>query len=170
MARHGLFHDALGEAHATNKTPHLAVALSAAITFLIPALVFLSGISAFDAQGYFGTLCSFGFLLVYILVSLAAPMYLRSLGKLRKRDLCYSFLGGGFMLLPLLGMIGIPGSSLFPPPAYPNNLLIWIFVAYMAIGLVWLLIQRARSPKILPTMKSSMDEIDLKFSNAENLS
>ena len=78
MARHGLFHDALGEAHETNKTPHIAVALSASITFLVPALVYLSGINAFDAQGYFGTLCSFGFLLVYILVSVAAPMYLRT--------------------------------------------------------------------------------------------
>jgi amino acid transporter len=170
MARHGLFHDALGEAHATNKTPHLAVAISASITFLVPALVYLSGVSAFDAQGYFGTLCSFGFLLVYILVSIAAPTYLRALGKLRKRDVCFSFLGGGFMLLPLLGMIGIPGSTLFPPPAFPNNLLIWIFVAYMAVGLVWLLIQRARSPKMFPTMKTSMDEIDLKFSKVENIS
>jgi amino acid transporter len=49
MARHGLFHDALGEAHQTNKTPHIAVAVSATITFLVPALVYLSGINAFDA-------------------------------------------------------------------------------------------------------------------------
>ncbi len=93
MARHGLFHDALGEAHERNKTPHIAVALSAAITFLLPAAVYLSGISAFEAQGYFGTLCSFGFLLVYVLVSVAAPMYLRALGKLRKADVLYSLLG-----------------------------------------------------------------------------
>ena len=170
MARHGLFHDALGEAHETNKTPHIAVALSASITFLVPASVYLSGISAFDAQGYFGTLCSFGFLLVYILVSIAAPMYLRSLGKLRKRRCVLLPCGGGFMLLPLVGMIGIPGSSWFPPPSFPNNLLIWLFVAYMAVGLVWLLIQKARSPKMFPTMKNSMDEIDLKFSDAENVS
>ena len=165
MARHGLFHDALGEAHETNKTPHIAVALSALITFLVPAAVFLSGINAFDAQGYFGTLCSFGFLLVYILVSLAAPIYLRALGQLRKAAVFYSVLGCGFMLLPLFGTIGIPGSTLFPPPAFPNNLLVWIFVAYMAVGLVWLLIQKARSPKMLPTMKHSMDEIDLKSSD-----
>jgi len=165
MARHGLFHDALGEAHETNKTPHLAVALSALITFLVPAAVFLSGINAFDAQGYFGTLCSFGFLLVYILVSVAAPIYLRAIGQLRKAAVLYSVLACGFMLLPLFGTIGIPGSALFPPPAFPNNLLVWIFVGYMAVGVVWLLIQKARSPKMLPAMKISMDEIDLKSSD-----
>ena len=165
MARHGLFHDALGEAHETNKTPHIAVALSALITFLVPAAVFLSGINAFDAQGYFGTLCSFGFLLVYILVSVAAPIYLRAIGQLRKAAVFYSVLACGFMLLPLFGTIGIPGSTLFPPPAFPNNLLVWIFVAYMAVGVVWLLIQKARSPKMLPAMKISMDEIDLKSSD-----
>jgi amino acid transporter len=165
MARHGLFHDALGEAHETNKTPHIAVALSALITFLVPTAVFLSGINAFDAQGYFGTLCSFGFLLVYILVSVAAPIYLRAIGQLRKSAVFYSVLGCGFMLLPLFGTIGIPGSTLFPPPAFPNNLLVWIFVAYMAVGVVWLLIQKTRSPRMLPAMKISMDEIDLKSSN-----
>jgi amino acid transporter len=165
MARHGLFHDALGEAHETNKTPHIAVALSALITFFVPTAVFLSGINAFDAQGYFGTLCSFGFLLVYILVSVAAPIYLRAIGQLRKSAVFYSVLGCGFMLLPLFGTIGIPGSTLFPPPAFPNNLLVWIFVAYMAVGVVWLLIQKTRSPRMLPAMKISMDEIDLKSSN-----
>jgi amino acid transporter len=169
MARHGLFHDALGEAHQTNKTPHIAVGLSALITFLLPASVYFSGINTFDAQGYFGTLCSFGFLLVYILVSIAAPIYLRALGKLRKVDVIYSVLGCGFMLLPLLGTIGIPGSDLFPPPAFPNNLLVWIFVAYMAVGLIGLLIQKARSPKMLPTMKNSMGETEMEFRDAKDV-
>jgi hypothetical protein len=63
------------------------------------------------------------------------------------------------MLLPLFDAIGIPGSALFPPPAFPNNLLVWIFVVYMAVGLAWLLTQKARSPKMLPTMKISVDEL-----------
>lgn len=169
MARHGLFHDALGEAHQTNETPHVAVILSALVTFFVPAAVYLSGVSVFGAQGYFGTLASFGFLLVYILVSIAAPVYLRSIGKLRRIDLAFSGLGVGFMILPVLGTIGIPGSKLFPTPAFPNNLLFWFFVAYMAAGLAWLRLQKARSPKMIPGMQSSIDEIHVKFGDGKDV-
>jgi type III secretory pathway component EscU len=59
---------------------------------------------------------------------------------------------------------------LFPPPPFPNNLIVWIFVAYMAFGLIWLLVQKARSPKMLPAMKTSMDEIDLEFDDVKHIS
>ena len=41
------------------------------------------------------------------------------------------------MVIPFLGVIGVPGSSLFPPPEFPNNVLIWIYVAYMFLGGAW---------------------------------
>lgn len=163
MARYGLFHDALGSAHLANKTPHVAVAVSALITLIVPAVVYLSGISAFDAQGYFGTLCSYGFLLAYMLICVAAPLYLRSIGKLRKIDLVYSVLGVGFVILPLIGTIGVPGSALFPPPTFPTNLFVWVFVVYMLAGLGWLLVQKFRFPTMTASMKASMDELDIKF-------
>jgi hypothetical protein len=40
----------------------------------------------------------------------------------------------------------------------------------MAVGLVGLLIQRARSPKMLPTMKHSMDEIETEVGDAKSVS
>ena len=168
MARHGLFHDMLGHAHEKNETPHYAVFLSALLTFLIPAALYLSGISPFDGQGYFGTLCSFGFMLVYILISIAAPIYLKTIGQLRKMDLVYSVAGVGFMILPLIGTIGIPGSTLFPMPTYPNNILPWLFVVYMAIGLGFLLLQRFRYPAMIPTMKSNIRKVDVHFAEAES--
>lgn len=56
MARHGLFHNSLGDAHQSNQTPHKAIALSSLITFVIPAAVNLFRVTAFDSQGYFGTI------------------------------------------------------------------------------------------------------------------
>lgn len=169
MSRHGLFHDFLGEAHHINETPHVAVILTALLTLLVPIAVFLSGVSAFEAQGHFGTLASFGFLLIYVLVSLAAPFYLRSLGILRIRDVLYSALAIGFIALPVLGTVGIPGSTLFPPPSFPSNLFIWIFIAYMTVGIGWLMIQRYRSPKMIHGVKTSVDEIHERFELANRL-
>ncbi|MGA2411307.1 MAG: APC family permease, partial [Candidatus Binataceae bacterium] len=149
---------------------YIAVGVSALITFIFPAALYLSGVSAFDGQGYFGTICTFGFLVVYILISIAAPVYPQNFGKLNKVAVLYAVLGTGFMILPVLGMIGIPGSTLFPPPAYPNNLLVWISLAYMAVGLGWLLVQRVRDPKMLPAMTVAIESVELEFPNAERLS
>jgi len=165
MARHGLFYDALGAAHEKNETPYVAVGLAALITFLVPAGAYLYGFSPFDSQGYFGTLCSFGFLLVYMLISIAAPVYLKGIGRLSKTAVLFSALGAGFMIIPFLGVIGVPGSDLFPPPAFPNNVLLWLFVAYMGIGLIWLLLQRFRHPKMIPAMQNAINGVNLPLAN-----
>lgn len=169
MARHGLFYDSLGDAHETNETPYIAILLSASMTFVVPTGVYLSGVSAFDAQGHFGTLCSFGFLLVYILISIAAPLYLRSIGKLNKAAWVNSFAGVGFMVLPFLGTIGIPGSTLFPPIEAPNDILLGIFVTYMAAGLGWFALQKARQPDLVPAMRTDIDAAELQFAEVANV-
>ncbi len=167
MANHGIFHNAFGITHAKNETPHVAVVLSASVTFLVPTAVYLSGVHVFEAQGYFGAAASFGFLFVYILVSIAAPMYLRDLGKLNVRAVACSVVAVGFMLLPVASTIGIPGSSILPPPAFPSNLLPWAFIAYMLAGFAWLRYQHFRSPALTRNMREAVDEIHLKFQEAE---
>jgi amino acid transporter len=164
MAHHGVLHDALSEAHESNQTPHVAIALSALITFLVPASLNIFGIKAFDAQGYFGTICSYGFLLVYILVSIAAPVYLYRLRKLRSVDVVFSVLGVGFMMLPVVGMIGIPGSNLFPVPEFPNNVFPYLFLLYLIAGCGWFFFQRIRSPKMLRKMRQSVEAIHVRAS------
>ena len=167
MAHHGVLHDALGEAHESNQTPHVAIALSALITFLVPASLNVFGVKTFHAQGYFGTICSYGFLLVYILVSIAAPVYLYRLRNLRPMDIVFSVLGVGFMLLPVLGTVGIPGSSLFPVPEFPNNVFPWLFLLYLAAGFGWYMFQRMRSPKMLRKMKQSIEASHVRYSEPE---
>lgn len=169
MARHGLFHTSLGAAHQSNLTPHTAIAFSSLITFLVPASVHLFGVTAFDSQGYFGTICTFGFLLVYILVSIAAPVYLYRLRKLRPIDVVFSVLGVVFMLLPVVGTVGIPGSTLFPPPDPPQNVFPYVFLLYLAAGCGWFIFQRLRSPRVIEQMQKRVNAIHAKSNDTENL-
>ena len=54
---------------------------------------------------------------------------------------------------------GIQGSDIFPPPEFPNNLLIWIFIAYMAIGALWLLAVKIVNPTKLQALSGNPHEI-----------
>ena len=72
MARHGIFSPHLGKAHATNRTPHIAITMYIGMIFAIPAFlaIFTNPLTTF---GDAGTLAAFGFLVAYYLVTIAAP-------------------------------------------------------------------------------------------------
>lgn len=167
MARHGLFHKSLGTAHSANRTPHIAVTLCSFIMFLVPAVMWLFNIKLFESMGYLGAICSYGFLTVYILISIAAPVYLYKIRKLRQWDIGFSILGVIFMMIPLLGSIGIPGSNLFPIPEAPYNVFPYLFLTYLAVTCGWFLFQCIRFPGIVRSMRRSTEEIHNHFRTDE---
>ena len=113
-------------------------------------------------MGYTGTLCTYGFLVVYILVSIAAPFYLYRIKKLRSMDILFSVLGVVFMI-PVVGTVGIPGSTLFPVPAAPYNTFPYLVLLYFITGFGWFVIQRLRYPKMVKKMERCIDEIHARF-------
>jgi amino acid transporter len=163
MARHGLFPSSLGETHAANRTPHIAVTVCSLILFLVPAGMAFCQIKLFDSMGYLGAIASYGFLTVYILISIAAPLYLRKIHQFQRRDAVIAILSVGFMILPLLGSVGIPGSSLFPIPEAPYNTLPYLFLIYLLVTCGWFGMQRLRSPQIVRSMKQSIEAIQTQF-------
>lgn len=165
MARHGLFHSSLGEAHSSNQTPHIAVTMSALVMFLVPASMSLFHIKLFESMAYLGTICTYGFLLVYILVSIAAPVYLHKIRKLRPLDVVFSVLAVGFMMIPVVGTVGIPGSSIFPVPEAPYDTFPYLFLLYLVVSCGWFIIQRLRSPEIVMEMEQGIEAIHARFND-----
>ncbi len=167
MAQHGLFHSSLGTAHASNRTPHIAVTLCTFVMFLVPAVMSLFQIKLFDSMGYLGAIASYGFLTVYILISIAAPLYLHKIRKLRSQDVGFSVLSVGFMIIPVLGSIGIPGSNLFPIPDAPYNAFPYLFLIYLVITCGWFILQRLRSPHLVRSMKLRVEAVYTHFEEME---
>lgn len=168
MSRHGLFVDALGEAHQHRQTPHVAVWLASLLTLALPAGAVLSGVTSFEAQGHFGTLASFGFIVIYILITIAAPVYLKRIGRLTVGALLCS--GGGlvFMSFPLIGVLGIPGSTMLPPIGGTTSLLLGAFTLYMAVGFAWIAIERNRRPGVIDQLQHTIDKVQVRLSGLSN--
>ncbi|MBD0304228.1 MAG: APC family permease [Tolypothrix sp. T3-bin4] len=167
MARHGLFPSSLGTAHSSNRTPHVAVTMCSVVTFIVPAAMSLFNIKLFECMGYLGAICSYGFLTVYVLISIAAPVYLYQIKKLRPMDMVFSALAIGFMMIPILGSVGIPGSNLFPVPEAPYNAFPYLFLMYLAVTCGWFIMQRLRSPEIVISMERGIDAIHARFDDLE---
>lgn len=150
MARHDVAPRFLGKVHPKNKTPYVAILFAGLLTLFVAYAPSLFGVSEFESQGYFGTLCSFGFLSVYFLISLAAPVYLHKIGELTLWPIFVALIAAGFMVIPFLGVIGVPGSQLFPQPEFPGNILIFVYLAFMAVGAAWLFsLRKSRSDDVI---------------------
>ena len=148
LGRYNFLHSSMGRVHVTHRTPHVALAFGAVVNFVLVCA--FSGQAELDTFGWYGTIASFGFIVVYLLCSIAAPVYLKRTGELTTADTVYGGIGAVLMLLALVG-------SLYPVPDYPYNLLPYGFLVYMVIGAAWFFVLKARRPSVLAAMSSELE-------------
>jgi amino acid transporter len=153
MSRHGLFHSSIGHAHEKNETPHHAVTISAIVTFIPAAILILKNVGPFDIYGIIGTIATLAFIVAYILVSIAAPVYLYSKKKLTTSSVLVSI---GAIIFLGIAIVG----SVYPVPPAPYNYLPYIFLGIIAIGIIWFLIAKKVTPEIGQNIKTDVQAID----------
>jgi amino acid transporter len=127
MARHGLFHASAGEVHASHATPHIAVNLSSLAVLIVPLVLFARHIALLDIFGYLGTIGTLAVLFAYLLVAVAAPLYLRKRRELTASAVVIAVAAAVAVLVPIFG-------SLFPVPPAPYNILPYVFLGLLAVG------------------------------------
>jgi amino acid transporter len=148
MGRYQFLHNSMGLVHKSHKTPYAAVLLSTAIVLVGTVLLIPGGFVS--AYGWTGTLASFGFVLVYLLLCIAAPIELRKTGELKPWNIALGAIGVALMLFVVYG-------SVYPMPAYPYNILPYMFLAYVLVGAVWFGILKAKSPQVLTSIVHDME-------------
>ena len=158
MGRYGLFPISVGSSHKENLTPHVAISLFGAIQFLIPtAFILLSyaavggwqmaPLDAFNDAGLFGAM---GFCGAYVLISLAAPFYLKKIGELKARHIAVAVIALALLTVPIVGTV-------YPAPAFPMNYFSYIFIAYLIAGVVLVSI-RSRSHGKIDDIRRVLEE------------
>jgi amino acid transporter len=140
LGRYQFVHNSMGIVHDKRKTPVFALTVGAVLNFIVCAA--FAGQPETNTFGWYGTLASYGFIIVYFMCSVAAPVLLRKTRELKPQDVVIGGLGAVLMVLSLAG-------SVYPVPAAPYNYFPYAFLAYMLIGLVWYFYMKQRKPQIL---------------------
>jgi amino acid transporter len=149
MGRHGIVPPVTATSHSSNETPHVAVTLLAAVAFAITLGGAAAHIATLDLFNYAGTCAAFGFLVPYALITVAAPVYLRAIGQLKALDMVVCVASLGLLAIPTIG-------SVYPAPAAPVNAFPYAFVAYLGVGLVWILVMHRRRPTAADTIRDDL--------------
>jgi amino acid transporter len=139
MAHNGLAHASLGNTHAKNQTPSRAVVITGIAALLPVAVLAARGASGLDVYGWLGSLATYGFIVAYALVCVALPGYLRDHGVFRPGAQVVPWLAGAAMLLALAG-------NLYPVPEGPYGKLPYVYLAYLAAGLLWFAVRARNKP------------------------
>jgi len=149
MGRHGIFHSSTATAHSQNETPHIAVTVMAAIAFVVPVAATINHVATLDLFNYVGTCAAFGFLVPYVLISVAAPMYLKSIGALKGINVAGCVASLVLLAVPAVG-------SVYPVPPAPVTYFPYMYLAYLVIGIVWILAFHKRQPAASNTIREDL--------------
>jgi amino acid transporter len=142
LARHNLYPSPMGQVHEQNETPYVAVTLSSIFVLLLTASMSLFGINDANIYGYIGTISTYGFLFAYIMICIAAPLYLSRLGEVRQQHWGTAIVAALFLLIPVIG-------SIYPIPAAPYNVFPYLFLLYLGVGAGLFTMLRQRSPQVM---------------------
>jgi amino acid transporter len=154
MGREGILPRQLGKTTAKGNpanalTAYMAIAL---ILALIGGVLW----TPLGAYGFFGTIVGLGVVFVYILLNLALIVFYK-----RDYPAEFSLLRHGILpviaslilLLPVYGLI-------WPVPAYPNNLVPYIMIVWIIIGIGYLFMIARKDPALLDAIGQAMGEDD----------
>jgi amino acid transporter len=148
MGKYQFVHRSMGLVHGTHRTPHVAVVLCgclvAAITLAMSPAGFL------NAFGYAGTFASFGFVVVYLMLCIVAPIDLNRSREMKPRHVVIGVAGAALMSFVIFG-------SVYPVPPHPYDILPYVFFGYMVIGAAWFAALKAKAPQILASIQHDME-------------
>jgi amino acid transporter len=152
MGRYQFVHSSMGMVHKKHRTPYIAVGVGATLNFVFTAA--FAGVTETNTYGWWATIASYGFIVVYFLCSIAAPIYLKKTKELKAGDVFVGLLGAALMAFSIVG-------SVYPVPAAPYNIFPYLFLGYMLVGALWVLVLKLRAPQTLLGIKHDLETTEV---------
>jgi amino acid transporter len=158
MGKHGIFHSAVGNAHEKNKTPAVAITITAVLAAVVPFILILNNGELFEIYGWVGTIATYGFILAYALISISAPLYLYKEKELKHHHIVLSAVTVLVLLIPIVGSIYSNASS-----GAPYSWFIYIFLGWLTAGGLWFFIRKTQSPGVSANIAENVEDVHRHF-------
>lgn len=136
MARDGIAPAALGATHPRRQIPHVAIAVVLPVVVVVPVALLAAGVPPAKVLADLLTLATVGYLVAYLLVCLAAPLFLRRIGELTPAPVVVTGVLVPVLLVVLVAFVVSAWGGLVPV----------VMGLLVLAGLAWLVWLRCRRP------------------------
>lgn len=150
LAREHLIPTAFAKTSSKTRAPIVAVGVLVIEGFALALWVVLSSDNVVGFTSPFFTLAGFFAIAEYFIVSVGGPIFLAKARDLKPFDVITAVISAG-------GMAYVSYESLVPIPAYPDNIIAWMFIAVMLVAAGTYLVLR-RYPGVLDRVGRSVIE------------
>ncbi|GAB5898533.1 APC family permease [Mycolicibacterium mageritense] len=148
MGKEGVVPAAIGHTHETHLTPHRALISVGPLVIAVPVVMYLFGVDPMNVVTWVDTYGTYGYMVAYAAAALAAVMYLRSIDA--RVPLVWPA-----AVVAIVSMAYVFYANVYPVPAYPLNVIPWLFVVTVAAALAWYWVLGRRSPEVIANIGTS---------------
>jgi amino acid transporter len=158
MAREGVAPEAFGRVHPRYRTPYLGMLVLAPFMFVTPLVMkYIANADPASAFAYVVTPSTFGFILAYIFICVGAPVLLyRETGRVTALVVVAAVVG-------IAAMVATYVANVTPVPAWPYNILPYVFLGLMVVGgivYLWLKSSRPEAVRLIGTVEEELTPVE----------
>ena len=141
FAHEGALPKVFAKVHPRHRTPWAGIVFIGALAFLFAVVATVSSAGRLVFEVYGGYVATWGFLVSYLLVVIATPIWLHKIKALTPLRLIVS-------VAAALALGYVIFSNFYPVPEFPFNILPFIFGGILLVGLLWYWYLKATNPEV----------------------
>ena len=142
MGKEGVVADRFGRTHESHLTPHRVLLIAGPIAIVVDVLLLAFGVHPMDIVVWVDTYGTYGYMVAYALVAVACVVYTRRTGEPNR-------LVWVAAVVAVIAMAYTFFANVYPVPAFPLNVIPYVFLVTVAAALVWYFLLARRSPEVI---------------------
>jgi amino acid transporter len=130
MGKEGVVADRFGRTHDSHLTPHRVLLIAGPAAIVLDILLLAANVHPMDIVVWVDTYGTYGYMVAYSLVAVACVIYTRRTGQPNR-------LVWAAAVVAVLAMAYTFFANVYPVPAFPLNVIPYLFLATIAVALAW---------------------------------
>lgn len=148
MGKEGMVAERFGRTHETHLTPHRVLLIAGPAAIVLDIILLLLGVNPMDIVVWVDTYGTYGYMVAYALVAIACVAYTR-------REKMPNSLVWVCAVVAVVAMAYVFFANVWPVPAFPLNVIPYLFLVTMVAALGWFSYQAKTRPEVITRIGST---------------